>query len=127
MIAPLGWLGPCSHECDGRCKQDPCAYGSAWDLDCRMAGEGIVGALVQATNRSAVVSLAVDFKKGAGEKVRRRFFNRKANGVSSARESPVSKRSVVVFAIARREQFCRNAVIEFDHDRGLKSSFGLTG
>jgi hypothetical protein len=33
----------------------------------------------------------VDFKKGADKKVGRRFFDRKANGVSSARESPVPK------------------------------------
>src|SRR5262245_51225706 len=100
-----------------------CARGSASELDCRAAGEGIVGAFVQAANRSAVVSLTFDFKKGAGEKVGRKFFDRKANGVSSARESPVSKRSIVVFAIARREKFCRDAVIESDHDRGLKPSF----
>jgi hypothetical protein len=57
----------------------------------------------------------VDFKKGADKKVGRRFFDRKANGVSSARESEVM---VVVFAIARRKQLCRDTVIEFDHDRG---------
>jgi hypothetical protein len=28
-----------------------------------------------------------------------------------------------VLAIARREQFCRDAVIEFEHDRGPKPSF----
>ena len=100
-----------------------CAYGRHAELHYRPAGETILGAFVQATNRSVVVSLTVDFKKGAGEKFGRKLFNRKANGVSGARESSVSKRSVVVFAMARREQFCRDAVIEFDHDRGLKPSF----
>ena len=83
----------------------------------------ILGAFVQATNRSVVVSLTVDFKKGAGEKVGGKFFNRKANGVSGARESPVSKRSVVVFAMPRREEFCRDAVIEFAHDRAARSRY----
>jgi hypothetical protein len=27
---------------------------------------------------------------------------------------------MIVFAIPPREQLCRDAVIEFDHDRGLK-------
>jgi len=43
------------------------------------------------SDESAAVSLAFDFKKGADKKVGRKFFDRKANGVSSARESPVPK------------------------------------
>jgi hypothetical protein len=47
--------------------------------------------LVQATNLSAGVSFTVDFKKDADKKLGRKFFDRKANGVSSSRESPVPK------------------------------------
>jgi hypothetical protein len=73
------------HECDADANKIVVRYGPALDLDCRAAGKGIVGPFVEAANRSAVVSLTVDFKKGAGEKVGRKSFDRKSNGVSSAR------------------------------------------
>src|SRR5947209_6108132 len=55
MVAPLGWLAPSLHECDGGCKQDRCARkGQHWTKTA--ARRGIVGALVQATNRSAAAA-----------------------------------------------------------------------
>jgi hypothetical protein len=43
------------------------------------------------TNPSAAVLFTVDFKKGADKKFGWKFFDRKANGISSSRESPVPK------------------------------------
>lgn len=61
------------------------------ELDGGASGERIIRALVQATNPSAAVSFAVDFQKRADKKLGRKFFDRKANGVSSSRESLVPK------------------------------------
>jgi hypothetical protein len=80
-----------------------------------MSGQEVTGALVQATNLLAAVSFTVNFKEGAEKELGREFLDCKSNGISGPREASVPKRLPPVLAIPHGEQFCWDAVIEWDH------------
>ena len=53
--------------------------------------QGIVHALVQAVNSSAVISLLVYFEKGSQQKLGRKLFDREADGIRRAGKPLVAK------------------------------------
>jgi hypothetical protein len=79
------------------------------------ADQGIVHALVQATNSRAVVSLLIDFEMGSEKKLRRKLLDRETDGVRSVRKTSVPNWLSPRFPIAAGEKLRLGAVIESDH------------
>jgi hypothetical protein len=78
------------------------------------ADQGIVHALVQATNSSAVVSLLVDFEMGSEKKFRRKLLDRETDSVRSVRKTSVPNWLSPRFPIAGGEKLSLGAVIKSD-------------
>src|SRR5271156_6224455 len=92
------------------------------------ADQGIVHALVQATNSRAVVSLLVDFEMGSEKKFRRKLLDRKTNGVRSVRKTSVPNWLSPRFPIAAGEKLRLGTVIKSDlgfFDHGCVCHFYL--
>src|SRR5579864_6912195 len=78
------------------------------------AEQGIVLALVQAANSSAVIPLLVDFETGAQEKLRRKLFDCEPDGVRRVPKSSVRNWSSAGFMFATGEQLRGGVIIKLD-------------
>jgi hypothetical protein len=78
------------------------------------ADQGIVHALVQATNSRAVVSLLVDFEISSEKKFRRKLLDRETDGVRSVRKTSVPNWLSPRFSIAGGEKLRLGAEIKSD-------------
>src|SRR5579864_3450070 len=83
-------------------------------LSRRAAGQGIVLALVQAANSSAVIPLLVDFETGAQEKLRRELFDCEPDGVRRVPKPFVPDGTSAGFMFATGEQLRRGVIIKLD-------------
>jgi hypothetical protein len=78
------------------------------------ADQGIVLALVQATNSRAVISLLIDFEVGSEKKFRRKLLDCETDGVRCVRKTSVPNWLSPRLPIAGGEKLRLGAVIKSD-------------
>jgi hypothetical protein len=83
-------------------------------LSRRAADQGIVHALVQATNSRAVISLLIDFEVGSEKKFRRKLLDCETDRVRSVRKTSVPNWLSPRLPIAGGEKLRLGAVIKSD-------------
>src|ERR1700722_12147052 len=79
------------------------------------ADQGIVHALVQATNSRAVISLLIDFEVGSEKKFRRKLLDCETDSVRSVRKTSVPNWLSPQLPIAGGEKLRLGAVIKSNH------------
>src|SRR6476660_10052341 len=83
-------------------------------LSRRAADQGIIHALVQATNSRAVISLLIDFEVGSEKKFRRKLLDCETDRVRSVRKTSVPNWLPPRLPIAGGEKLRLGAVIKSD-------------
>jgi hypothetical protein len=86
--------------------------------------EGVIDALVQASNALAIVSLFIHLEVGAEERRWRKVFDREANSLRGLGKPSIPERPIPGSPASARKQLCFGTVIKIAHAYALRPALG---